>query len=344
MNTELEKGASAEEVTPTPVVSVPATQGDHTGETKREDCSPQASAIVSLETRTDADAAPTATAGDPAPDKPTADATTISSVAPTKPARLTDEQIKEHDLARRSDGNNDDWVTLYLEEFPPEEQRDVEQLRGYVQDGSVALHETRNKDGQLVTWSISQDLKRPEGSSETAFWLGCWTVTKRASQSSGIGRVHFPRVIEALKLETPDYVGRVTEIESTENLSSTSQPVRRAKFYQALGLQELDIDYQMPLYQPADATEYMPQSKLGKAIKGQLLIAPFSDGPVTGAQVRAIVRRIYEEGYDIQPTDPYIAERLALIDEARENYLVPLRILSAADASSTSNKPEEQSK
>ncbi len=364
MNSELPRDTSVEEVTPTTAAGV-SQSGDDTAKLTSEDCAPPASTtetrLVSdsapqvtavdtaaektiTEIRSEGDAVPQATAVDNAADNNIPDATAATLVASTKPARLTDEQIKEHDLARRSDGKNDDWVTLYLEEFPKEEQRDVEQLRGYVLDGAVALHETRDKDGQLVTWSMSQHYKPVEGASDLAFWLGCYTVTKRSSQSTGIGRVHFPRVIDALKVETPDYLGRMTEIESTAGLPATSQPVRRARFYQSIGLQELEFDYEIPLYQSVEATEYVPPAKRGKPIKGQLLISPFRDGPVSGALVRTIVRRIYEEGYNIQPTDPYMAERLALIDEAREDYLVPLRILSAADASSTDSKPQEQTK
>ena len=256
MNSELPRDTSLEEVTPTTAAGV-SPPGDDTAKLTSGDCAPPASTTETrtegdvapsvpavdsaaektiTETRSEGDAAPEVTAVDPAAEKTISDATVAASpVASTKPARLTDEQIKEHDLARRSDGKSDDWVTLYLEEFPKEEQRDVEQLRGYVLDGAVALHETRDKDGQLVTWSMSQHYKPVEGASDLAFWLGCYTVTKRSSQSTGIGRVHFPRVIDALKVETPDYLGRMTEIESTAGLSATSQPVRRARFYQSIG-------------------------------------------------------------------------------------------------------------
>lgn len=252
------------------------------------------------------------------------------TVAPAaKNSGLKADEIARLSLAKRSDAKNDDWISLYIDEFPPEERRDVCQLRRLVQSGRLALHETRSGDGHLLTWSISQryapepEPKREQN--EALFWLGAWTVTRRSAQSMGLGRLHFPKVIAALKSETPDYIGRVTEIESAEGLAADSQPARRAAFYKRIGLMELTVPYEMPLYQPADATQYIPQAKLGKGIKGQLLIAPFKDGPISGKQVRSIVRRIYEQGYNVSPDDPYMQERLSLIDESRENYLAPMR-------------------
>jgi hypothetical protein len=241
---------------------------------------------------------------------------------------MTPEQMSLLELGKRSDGRNRDWVELYLAEFPVEEQRDVEQLSGYLASGEVVLHETRDQHGQLLSWSMSQDYPAPRaGKKHPPFWLGCWTVTRKSMQSSGIGRLHLPKVIEALKREKPGYIGRITEIESTADLPPTSQPVRRAKFYRALGMLELDVPYEIPLYQPVDAAEYVPQAKLGKSIKGQLLFAPFSNKPVTAKQVRSIISRIYKTGYGIDPKDPFMAQRLALIDGKRDNFLIPIRIL-----------------
>lgn len=237
--------------------------------------------------------------------------------------RLTPERLKELDLAKRSDGHDEDWVELYLAEFPKEEQRDVSQLRAILDTGKLVLHETRDKNGLLLTWSMTQNCQ--SDSKNPSFWLGCWTVTRRDYQSSGIGRVHFAKLLEALKAEKPDYIGRITEIESTAGLTKDSQPARRARFYKALGLQELDIPYEIPLFQPADATEYVPQAKLGKSIKGQLLISMFSDSAVSASQLRYIVGRIYKSGYHVKKDDPYFAERLALIDEKRENYLTQIK-------------------
>ena len=187
------------------------------------------------------------------------------------------------------------------------------------------LHETRDKTGKLLTWSMSQD-NEGRDDNEPSFWLGCWTVTRREMQSSGLGRVHFAKVLEALKAEYPSHIGRVTEIESTEGLTADSQPVRRAKFYKGLGLKEFDAPYELPLFQPVNSTVYVPQARLGKAIKAQLLFAPFTDKPVTAAQLRSIIRRIYERGYYVHPADPYIEERLSLVDESKQSLLREISI------------------
>jgi hypothetical protein len=245
---------------------------------------------------------------------------------PAKPNKLTPEQIKELDLARLSDLSNDDWVQLYLEEFPPHERRDVEQLRRYLKDGRFVMHETRDKNGLLLSWSISRHSPAKPGTNEPSFWFGCWTVTRRSAQSTGVGRVHFPAVIKALKAKSPHYLGRTTEIESTEGMAPDSQQVRRAKFYAALGLKELHLPYEFPLFQPIGATEYVPQSKLGKPVKAQLLIAPFSDAPISGKQAYDLVKSIYINSYNVHPDDPFVAERLALIDVSKDNLLGPVRI------------------
>lgn len=242
-----------------------------------------------------------------------------------KSRRLTAKQLAQLDWARRSTLKSDDWAELYLQEFPPDERRDVNELRRLLQSGSLVMHETRDQDGQLLTWSMSQDYPS-DSPDEPSFWLGCWTVTRRSAQSLGIGSIHFAKVIEALKAERPHYIGRVTEIESTEGLSADSQPARRASFYARLGLQELDVPYEFPLFQPAGSTEYVPQSKLGKPIKAQMLIAPFDNKPITASQVRSMIRRIYTRGYRVRPDDPYIESRLALIGDGRKNLLVPVRM------------------
>jgi hypothetical protein len=246
----------------------------------------------------------------------------------SKPSRLTPEQIAELDLARKSDLSNDDWVELYLSEFPEIERRDVGQLKKSLRGGRLVMHETRDKHGQLLTWSMTSDHPAPEGSDEPSFWLGCWTVTRRSAQSTGIGRVHFAHLLATLKKEKPNYIGRVTEIESTEGMAPDSQPVRRAKFYKALGLMELDITYEIPLFQPPGAKRYIPQTKLGPAVKAQLLMAPFCDKPIVlAAQARSIVSQIYGQ-YNVRESDPYIAQRLSVIDDHRQNLLIPVRLLS----------------
>ena len=241
-----------------------------------------------------------------------------------KTSRLTPEQISQLQIARRADGTSDDWVELYLAEFPENERRDVSQLRALLQSGKLVLHETRDKHGKLLVWSMSQDYASRD-KVEPSFWLGCWTVTRRNMQSTGLGRIHFAKVLEALKQEKPDYIGRVTEIESTAGQTRDSQPVRRAKFYKALGLKEIDVAYEFPLFQPVNAKEYVAQAQLGKGIPAQLLIASFGNDSLSVSDARSIIKRIYTFGYHLQPTDPYIAERLMLVRETGESVLVDIR-------------------
>lgn len=249
---------------------------------------------------------------------------------PAQPARFTPEQISRLQFGRRTDFASDDWLELYLSEFPEAEQRKISDLKAMLAGGQLVMHETRDPDGQLLAWSISQDFPAAPKTRELSFWLGCWTVTRREAQSIGIGSVHFPKVVAALKAESPCYFGRFTEIESTVGLPEDSQPVRRAKFYRKLGLQVVDVPYEMARYQPNDATRHMSQSELTPHLPAHLLVSPFHDRPLTGSEAASIVRRIYENHYGVGNDDPYIAQRLSLINRRRMNVIRPLVVGQAA--------------
>jgi hypothetical protein len=141
--------------------------------------------------------------------------------------------------------------------------------------------------------------------------------------------------LASLKAEKPGYIGRITEIETTEGLADESQPVRRAKFYANLGLKEVDVPYEFPRFQPAKSTKYVPQAALGGGIKGQLLLATFTDDAVKTKAVRSIIRRVYERGYNVDPQDEYIEKRLALISSDKGSRLKPLMVGSKSKSGRT---------
>jgi GNAT superfamily N-acetyltransferase len=258
-----------------------------------------------------------------------------------KSARLTPEEIARLRFGKRVDFTDKDWLDLYLSEFPAAEQRKISDLEELLASGVFVMHETRDPDGKLLAWSISQNFPAPAKSRELPFWLGCWTVTRKEAQSTGVGSLHFPKVVAALKQENPCYFGRFTEIESTVGLPENSQPVRRAKFYQKLGLNALDFPYEMARFQPNDSTTHKSQKELGPGLPAHLLVSPFSDRPLNGTELASIVRRIYEQHYGVLPSDPYIHERLLLINRRRKSFVGPL-VIGQQPTAYAGSKPAEK--
>jgi len=207
-------------------------------------------------------------------------------------------------FARRSDGKNGDWVELYLAEFPKEEQRDVGQLREFIAAQVIVLHETRGKDGQPLTWSI---IGYPtEAGSEiphSGWLLDChaperaehrhWTSALCKSSRCLSSRSRLPGTRDGNRVHR-----------RTCRRQSTSPTCR---FYQGLGLLELDVPYAFPLFQQPGQIYMCRKPTWALRLTPQLLIAPFSDSPITAPAVRWLVRRIYEIGYGVNCDDPYLA-------------------------------------
>ena len=142
-------------------------------------------------------------------------------------------------------------------------------------------------------------------------------------------------VLASLKAEKPGYIGRITEIETTEGLADESQPVRRAKFYANLGLKEVDVPYKFPDSSLLSPPSTFRKRRLAEGIKGQLLLATFTDDAVKTKAVRSIIRRVYERGYNVDPQDEYIEKRLALISSDKGSRLKPLMVGSKSKSGRT---------
>lgn len=97
--------------------------------------------------------------------------------------------------------------------------------------------------------------------------------------------------------------GSFSEIESTKVTGLPPEVmeirVKRKRFFLKLGLQPLDVDYIFPSYSAGD-----------KPIHGELLWVPFSETQLSKPTLRAVVQRIYVEGYGLEPGDALISKVL----------------------------------
>jgi hypothetical protein len=201
------------------------------------------------------------------------------------------------------DGNADDaaWVRVYEESFPPNQRQSVAQLRELVRAGTMELDETRDQDDQIVCMTLTEVF----GAAAPEFLLACYTATPPPLRSLGIGSLHRRRLVELLKFEYPHYLGLFSEIESTTEpgLDPATLQIRqrRLAFFLRLGVQRLPIDYRFPSFHPGEPP-----------LRGELLWVPFAREELDAATLREVLRRIYIEGYGLDPSDPFIPEALDL--------------------------------
>lgn len=271
-----------------------------------------------------------------------------------KAAPLTEQQKSQIRWAERTDGQSGDWEPMYKELFPPEEAQDIDVLKNnFIGENNtdpiaqadrpstgqprMTIHETYAPNGKLLAASINEVYPgRPEIAGEKGFILGAYTFVHPEMQSTGVGAHHLGKgVIPALRADYPaqSWQGRVTEIESTDGLTSADQPVRRAYFYRdKIGMEGFDKDkvpYELPLFQPEDAREagtYIPQREIpgDGPVPAEMLYTPFDGEPVTGTQARGIYDRLARWGYGVHPDDPYLPERIEAIDANAENVRGPI--------------------
>lgn len=264
-----------------------------------------------------------------------------------KPAQVTPEQLKQIEFARRTDGQNKDWVPMYQKLFPAAERQSeqvlLERLAGKPSVGGSPsewmLHGTYAPNGKLLSASLNEAYPpRLEVPGEKGFILGAYSFTHPQLQSAGIGGYHLKEgVIPAIRKEfaSKGFIGRVTEIEATEGMAYNSQPQRRARFYQdRVGLEALDkqkCPYELPLYQPDDVRlsgRYINQSEIPEyarskgndlgdgPVPAEILWTSFDNQPVTGEVARGVYARLAHWGYGVRPEDPYMQTRLGMVQDS----------------------------
>lgn len=200
--------------------------------------------------------------------------------------------------------DNTAWVAIYEEAFPAGQRQDLNELIQQLRDGRMELDETRDEHDNILCMTITEVFRHPPVL--PTFLLACYTAVVPEMRGLGIGSIHRSRLDSLLKDEYPDYVGIVSEIESTfeHGVAEDAMAVRvkRKKFFMKLGLQPLDIDYFFPSYVIGEAP-----------IPGELLWVPFSDEKLSEEQLIGMVTRIYTEGYQLPADHPLISQVVASI-------------------------------
>ena len=147
-------------------------------------------------------------------------------------------------LCQTSTGQEDDWTKLYEIAFPADERSPVEDLRKLISSGSLLLHKTTNKKGELLCFSLVNVMSN--------FALLAYIATDTTKRSSGVGSKHMKQLIQILHASYPTFSALFLEIESTKesglDADTLKMRTRRLAFYQRLGAKRLKQKYGMPSY------------------------------------------------------------------------------------------------
>jgi GNAT superfamily N-acetyltransferase len=194
-------------------------------------------------------------------------------------------------LCQVSTGQEQDWKDLYNSAFPADERTPLEELQRLLDSGSILLHRTTNKAGELLCFSIVYPMSN--------FALLSYIASDATKRSTGIGSKHMKRLLEILKSKYPEFLGLVLEIESTrqQGLESADKTARqrRLAFYQRLGAKRLCRTYVWPSY-----------SLKGTYRLAELMWFDFDPATIDDPQLPGIIKELYMKGYGAQEDDPIL--------------------------------------
>ncbi|HEY9680117.1 MAG TPA: hypothetical protein V6C86_00820 [Oculatellaceae cyanobacterium] len=200
---------------------------------------------------------------------------------------------------------NDEWIELYEEAFPPSQRQELDDVQQQLRSGVMELDETRDSQEEILCMTLTEVFGGDEAT-EPNLLLACYTAVAHQMRGLGIGSIHRRKLGELLSAEYPDYLGIFSEIESTKEkgISEKDMLVRtkRKSFFMRLGLIPVEIDYLFPSY-----------TKGEPALEGELLWVPFGPPELQVKTLEKVLRRIYVEGYKLDETDPLIDSVLKTI-------------------------------
>ena len=194
-------------------------------------------------------------------------------------------------LCQVSTGQEQDWKDLYNSAFPADERTPLEELQRLLDAGSILLHRTTNKSGELLCFSIVYPMSN--------FALLSYIASDSTKRSTGIGSKHMKKLLEILKTKYPEFLGLVLEIESTrqQGLEAADKTARqrRLAFYQRLGAKRLCRTYVWPSY-----------SLKGTYRLAELMWFDFDPATIDDPQLPGIIKELYMKGYGAQEDDPIL--------------------------------------
>jgi hypothetical protein len=204
-------------------------------------------------------------------------------------------------VCKDGDGESPGWVQVYEESFPHGQRQGLAEIRAALAAGTMELDETRDQDEQVLCMTLTEVF----GADPPEFLLACYTATRPTLRSLGIGSLHRRRLVELLRQEYPAHLGLFSEIESTRepglDAATRTLRLRRLEFFLRLGVRRLPVDYRFPSYAPGHPP-----------LQGELLWVPFGEPRLDRDALLHVLRRIYTEGYGLDPSDPFIPEALDL--------------------------------
>lgn len=194
-------------------------------------------------------------------------------------------------LCQVSTGHEQDWKDLYNTSFPADERTPLEELQRLLDSGSILLHRTTNKAGELLCFSIVYPMSN--------FALLSYIASDSTKRSTGIGSKHMKRLLEILKSKYPEFLGLVLEIESTRQVgldaADKTARQRRLAFYQRLGAKRLCRTYVWPSY-----------AQKGSYRLAELMWFDFEPATIDDPHLPGIVKELYMKGYGAQDDDPIL--------------------------------------
>lgn len=267
--------------------------------------------------------------------------------------RLSPEEIADLQVLVQYSLPEDTKVALE-NNFPPEQLQSWDQVQEGLRTGWLNLHELRSRaSGELksarlmvvyparvrneasfilVAWVVTPDAeKKTAGTQESKVTSGASGAdAEKASQGKGKGYGSYLRTLsyDITKSHNPHSIGLVAERESPKNATAAGdQAVKRASWMKRIGLLRIaDLNYEIPPLMTVEerVDSYVPVAERRKAPKAADLLLSRFDGKQTvdGKIVYSIVERIYESGYSIEADDPYLRERLSLVDQNKVYDLV----------------------
>ncbi len=195
----------------------------------------------------------------PSSTRPQSDSLSIQLILPKAPLMVP--KLASPSLT----GEEEDWVQVYKESFPPEEMADVDTLKQGIIAGERQLHRTLDDKGQLLCFSLIYT------GFEDIVWLS-YIATSPTNRSKGIGSEHLTALLRRVESEFCGRTALVLEIESPDVPGLDAEQVdtrkRRLDFYCRQNVRRMTNDkhYRMPSF--VDGVDAMPAELLWFELAG----------------------------------------------------------------------------
>jgi hypothetical protein len=215
-------------------------------------------------------------------------------------------------------------------DFPPEVLQYWSAVEISLAEGIMCLHELRHgQTGELLSarLMVYYDVRNKK---ERPFVLAAWSVTPEAEpgakqtirgKGKGYGSLLLKLSIDMIRKNHPEVFAFVTEHQYNMYKNQPDKVAALANWHKRNGFARVEgFQYEVPPFQPYEHApdKYLPVYERGLPSPGELLIMPFDGAQsITGERLISIVERLYNFGYDVKYTDPYMSQRIGTIDKQK---------------------------